>query len=262
MAEKTYLMYNSIHLRSGVTMYYGVENPDYPGANLEQLTTLKEWRGASTSHAIVIDAGAAVAVDTLAICGNNVTRNLACTSVVVQANSSDSWGSPAFSVTMASTDIDQDNQFGLKTFSSTQTYRYWRLTFANTTAGATYAGISKMFLGLRTEVSVDLGWSMGLQSRDEMFEGLYGQTWVNERNQQKLLSLPFTVLNKTEMEALVTIGRFCRQSKPLWVCLDPSEGIATKRELFAGYFRLASFPQITNDSYGLFSMSMDLQEIV
>lgn len=112
-----------------------VNNPStsYPAANMinDRLVEVTQF-----DQTIVIDLGAAVAVDTLCCAGFTVAD------LEIEANSSDVWASPPFTQAM-----DEIDSSGVALAFINQTYRYWRLTSASTAAqiGYFYIGSRLVF---------------------------------------------------------------------------------------------------------------------
>ena len=95
----------------------------YPLTNLTNYLTIKEVRTTTSdlSTIILIDSGsAATTADSFLITGHAVSGALNVSEVTIEANPTNSWGSPAFST--STTDISSEN-LGYHSFTE-QTYRW------------------------------------------------------------------------------------------------------------------------------------------
>ena len=251
----TYLGYNSKHIDATVTA--NSADSFYPVSNLQDNQSIKEYRTASGTDVayVVIDLGSAQSIDAIFVAGNMVERTLAATSLTLEAHTSDSWGSPSFTTTF--TDIQ--NGLAYDKFAS-QSYRYWRLTLDNT--GASYAGCGAIFLGTVISQPISFGWSIGTSSNTQVIRGLFGQIYANERNYKKYLNLPFNTLNKSEMEAILTMIKTIQISKPIWVVADETETAVSEFEQASGQYRLSMLPTPVNSNFGLWDLALSLEELI
>lgn len=116
---------------------------EYPGFDFD--SALKDTRRsrigrtlAVEDQTITFDLGSARAIDYIVIFNHNFTDSA---TVTIQANSSDLWTTPPVDQTLTVADVINYN------FSSSQTYRYWRLTVDDDTNTDTYLEISKVYIG-------------------------------------------------------------------------------------------------------------------
>ncbi len=113
----------------------------YPVENMQNQRLSKRWRSTDASaQTIVINLGSAQAVDTLAILGHNLQGSA---TVIVEAHTSDSWGTPALSA------ISLTYNAGaiLKYLASAETYQYWRYTLNDPTNTDGYVETGRPWLG-------------------------------------------------------------------------------------------------------------------
>ena len=160
--------------------------------------------------------------------------------VTIEANATNSWGSPAFSTTV--TDFDTEENLASVAFGSTQTYRYWRFTFTSSTAPVE---VSNIFLGLKTELTnqgIALGWKFTRIDNTEIVVNRYGQKFIDTSTDIKKIEASMTVLNVTEMESMNDVFDYCGNSKPVWVIVDPSETIVNNKDRFAGMYYFKERP--------------------
>lgn len=98
-------------------------------SNLAHNHKSKVWQSgtSSSSEWVEVDFGAAVAISAAGLVNHNIA---APGTLTLKANTSSSWGSPAFSVAITPSSPNQ-----IQKLASTQTYRYWRLEIGKTSSG-------------------------------------------------------------------------------------------------------------------------------
>ena len=113
----------------------------YPVANLQNQRLAKRWRSTTpTAQTIVVNLGSAQAVDTLAVLGHNLSGSA---TVIVEAHTSDSWGTPALSAISLAYNAGAI----LKYLAAAQTYQYWRYTLDDATNSDGYVEAGRIWLG-------------------------------------------------------------------------------------------------------------------
>lgn len=117
------------------TAGYVVENVQ------DQRLSVKWVSTTATTQTVIVDLGAATSITVMAILGHNIAST---STVVVNANTADSWGAPAV------TNSITWNVGPMLKFVSSQNYRYWRFSFSGLT---TSAQIGRLWLG--TYVTID-----------------------------------------------------------------------------------------------------------
>lgn len=112
----------------------------YPVSNLLSQRVAKAFRTQDASaQTVVFDLGTAQNVNTIAIIGHNLTASATLT---IEANAADSWGSPSVSTSL--TYIDGPI---IKYLSSSESYRYWRLSIDDATNTDGYISLGVVWLG-------------------------------------------------------------------------------------------------------------------
>ena len=230
------------------------EDPFYPASNLLLHPTYKEYRAATTTATLVFDMLNIVTIDSLLLCGNNATADIQVTSLTLEANTTNSWVTPAFTLTHELALDNQINNLVHLSFAQ-QAFRYWRLTINNPTGN--YAGFSNLYLGSKTELAVDLGYTFSVVSRSDVNQGRYGQRFIDRLPDLRTFSCSMSVMNQIERDALVAMIRQCSTHTPIWMVLNPGESLEE-----AGYFYFDSAPQIENQAYQIYNTSFELTEVV
>ena len=116
------------------SLTYSSQDQNFPASNTRHRWHTKVWRSTcSYGEWLKVDLGAATQIKTIILKHNNFSPYAV---VKVQANSTDSWGSPAFEATLSTI----SNDIMLSSFD--QTYRFWRLYIIDTkiALAGTYSG--------------------------------------------------------------------------------------------------------------------------
>lgn len=230
------------------------EDPFYPASNLLAHPTYKEFRSQTTDASIVFDLFQTTPVDSLLLCGSTSTGEIQVTSFVLEANTVDNWDTPAFSLEYELTLDNQLHNLVYLSFES-RSFRYWRLRLSN--PGGSYAGISNVFLGPRSELAVDIGYSFRMASRSEVNKGRYGQRFIDRLPDIRVFNCSMSVLNQSEYNLLNSIVHRCGTHTPLWMVLTPGDSLYE-----AGYFHFEETPEPENQAYQLYNASFVLEEVV
>lgn len=119
--------------------------PFGPGKTLD-LDRNTYWQSTGdSSENIVVDLGSAQAVTAFLIGDHNLTAGA---TITLQANSSNSWGSPAYSQVVTV----QDPAY----LYLSQTYRYWRVLLADASNPDGYIKIGELYIGTYTELAAEI----------------------------------------------------------------------------------------------------------
>jgi hypothetical protein len=143
----------------------------------------------------VIDLGSAQRITAFALLDHNLTSG---GTLTLQANTSDSWGSPAYSQA-----VSNNNPAYLYL---DQTYRYWRVVPVDVSLSYFQAG--QLFLGTYLELSrINAAWG-SVRGQNYILQKNISYTGL-QRNKayarQRTLDLDFPLLRKTDFEDLVSM---------------------------------------------------------
>jgi hypothetical protein len=124
------------------TVACSTADPDYPASNLQlphnnAAESLRD-DGTSATFRVVFNLGSAYSVGAIAILGHTILATA--TNIKLQANTSDSWGSPAFSRTLTWADDT------IVDFFTSEIYQYWSLVLTKASA-AEIVQIARLVLG-------------------------------------------------------------------------------------------------------------------
>lgn len=252
------LKFLSNNLISTATLTASTTNAQYPVSNIKNDFRTKTYRSTSNSDNIVIDFGGAESCDHFAIV-DNWQNGFGITSVTIEANGTDSWGSPAFSTTCT---LDTTFGVGIKAFASAQSYRFWRIVL---TSSLGYCEIANIFLGTASTVTtngVNYNWNYVNNDLAKKSQSRYGQLFIDDIGTQKELNnLQFQVLDKDEVDTLIDVYDVNRTVKPFFVFFDlETDSLFNNDDRFNGFYYFKSAPQISNTTSGYYNTTFNLKE--
>lgn len=236
------------------------ENSLFPLSNLKDSRTTKEFRTqtGTTSAQVVFDFITTEPVTDVAMVGNSLQGFSLDGTVTIEANITNTWGSPGFSTSLAISDF---YNFGHTSFAE-ENYRFWRLSFSN---AIDFTGLSNVFIGKNLmedpfERNINFGWSYENRSNSKFQQNRYKQRFFDKVNNQKIIGATFSNLNKTDYEALQDAFDLNDIFEPLWAVIDPNESFSTDKERFAGQFFINKIPQAKNTSFSRYQLNLSLRE--
>ena len=184
------------------------ENPTYPCSTALQDTRLSRlYRSIGVaSENIVFDFASAKACTNIVILGHNFTAGA---TITIQANSSNSWGSPAYSQALT---VADDIAY---TFAATKTYRYWRLTMVDASNTAGYLEVAYIFIGgALTLPGVDPMCKIPRYSSADYTRSVSGQLYGNTRIQWRQATVSFPCITNTEKGYIETLFGYVDKVTP------------------------------------------------
>ena len=226
------------------------ENAFFPAENLRDIRRAKSWRTANGvfSATVVFDFKTAEPVDAIMIVGDSL-RGLGLSSIIIEANITDSWGAPLFSTSIAP---NPKHNWGFKDVSLTKPeYRFWRVTISG---AAPYVELSKIYIGpeLGLSRSINLNWSYLNRDKSSHTRNKFGTKFSDLRNKQKEIVVGYSKLSSEDMAILQDAVDANGEYVPFWFVVDPDELISDSNGRFAGMFQLESVPQANNPFYKRF----------
>ena len=140
MSDKVKLVYLNLVDQDATIITASTEDAFYPASNLKDPRTTKKFRTTATSGNVVFDFITTEAVDTIMVRGDALSGRGFTGTLTVEANATDSWGSPAYTSTLTFSD---DNNIGFNVLTSDESYRYWRIVGS----GTSYLELSNICIG-------------------------------------------------------------------------------------------------------------------
>jgi hypothetical protein len=234
------------------------ENAQFPVTNLKSDFRTKVFRSTAPSVSVVFDFITPEEVDSILLAPHSGNGWGITTPVTIEANTTNTWGAPAFSTTLTSSDLDQEHEIAIKEIAA-QTYRFWRLTFT----GTSYAEVANVFIGKVLELgagrSMDFGWQFGERDNSEYSENRYRQRFFDIKNRQKGIVAQFSNLNRNEMDDVFQLWDVNGIVIPFWFWIDGVNTLNNTRR-HAGVFYFEEVPVAVNTSQALYAMGVNMIE--
>jgi len=251
------LVYYYNNLAKTATITASTENAQYPASNIKDDRRTKVYRSTSNSDNVVFDFGSAEDVDAVCIAPNWQT-GFGFTSITIEANTANVWGSPAFSQAFS---FDSTYGTGITELSSTQSYRYWRLVI---TSSLGYCELANVFIGPKMDITTT-GVNSGIRFKvDDLVETRqteYGQVFIDDITQKKKIeNVNYENMNKTEIANFEAFYDYARTVNPFWVRVKNLDSVINDADRYGGIYRFTRVPDIVLSLGGFYSTSFRLEE--
>jgi len=174
---------------------------NYPTTNILDSRLSRIFRtSSSTTAEIVFDCVTAVSVDTIGIANHNITSSV--TTLKVQGNATDSWGSPSVDETLTYNSGIITNDF------TGGSYRYWRIQIIDATNPDGFIEIGRAWIGEKYQLSEILP-SIEHQAVDPSIvtRTAANQTYGDIRTGYDIIDVSFPVVPYAEKTELFDIFR-------------------------------------------------------
>jgi hypothetical protein len=157
--------------------------------------------------------GTATKITMLAVFGHNLTS---VATVTLQANATDSWGAPSFSMALTW------HARCIAAFIN-QTYRWWRITIEDGSNPAGYVEIGRVCAGEYYEPGVNVNQEIVKKLVDPSYkqESEGRQGYAIEKEPYRTIEVYFSGIDRTQQNELETMFRAVRRTRPLVFALDP-----------------------------------------
>jgi hypothetical protein len=209
------------NLIDSATLTPSSQDPSFPVTNIQHRWITKTWRsvssGGTLSANIVIDFTTPKSVRAFFLFPHNFSPQAV---VKIQANTTDSWGSPA---------IDQTAVLGKIIYyfwNTPQSYRFWRVVITDPNPVTTYLEIGRMFLGNYFEPSINISNNYQLLYADssDIMVSDGGQITSAQKARYKTYQIKFETLPAADKNALVNI--FSERGKALdWIFISNRDDV-------------------------------------
>ncbi len=208
--------YDNLIDRTTTTLTASSESSTLPVGNLKNHLISKTWRTGNTltTEYVEIDLGSAQSVTCAIIGGHTLTSSDS--GIKIEANTSNSWGTPAFSQSFTW------DSGPMPLFFSSQTYQYWRLVFTKSSASET-RDIGKIFLGQYFEPTKNIAReSLSINRRDLSRSGraIGGQTYADVRSQYRRINMSFQNVSQSQFDLFDSFAATVGTHTPFWVSID------------------------------------------
>lgn len=237
---------------------------NFPVSNLAHPFRSRVWRSSSvaTAQRIVFDLGSTEDIDSFAllfnpIAGEGIKLTDAAT-VKLQANATDSWGSPAVNQT-----VTIDNVYDLYThfFATAQSYRYWAVEVTDTGNAYGYIEIAKVILSKATQLgqTPEIGFVDTLDDQSKTQETAYGHRYADVYPTRRSLEFNYAAMSEGDIASLQAIFRRVGKVTPIAVALDPTATLFDK-DRFVLYGYMNDNFKSSNRFYSYFDSGLRVEE--
>lgn len=125
------------------------------------------------------------------------------------------------------TEDDWPAYFSIIFTNDQDSYRYTRIDIIDPSNPDGYVEVGRLFAGpaFVPADNIDVNWSFGLDSPDEVIKSPFGQTFTDNRGPaSRLFTIPISAMNEDElMDELYELERYCGRAKDFAFCIDPAE---------------------------------------
>ena len=237
------------------TITASTENALFPASNLQDSRRSKVFRSTTNSDNIVIDMQETSAVNTVFIVSDK-RSGFGVSTVTVEFNATNTWGSPAYSVAVPFSTI---HGIGFVEFPSTVNYRFARVVMTSTLG---YCELSKIFIGsfLALTRSINFGWTIKDEELSQKSRNRYNQLFVDVISRQKTINFSMSYIDKVDLALLNSLLDRAGETKPVYMILGDNTMVDDNRR-FSGPVFLDDIPTITNPFFNKYSLSMTMREM-
>ena len=250
-------MYNNIFDDAALTE--SSEADGFPAENIQNPFRTKVWRTeglvAGTAN-LVIDHGAAKAVNAIAITGHNWSSAPA--TLDVEFNTIDNWVAPAATESLTWADYETANgnlATIIKKLDTTRTYRYNRL---NVVYAPGDFDIGKIFLGEYFEPTIEqtIGIMQDFEDKSRIMSTIGGQDHVDEIEMYRTIKFKMIARTQVQWELFQKMLRAVGKRKDLFIAFDYTNE-PNELTIYGKFDRLPSMKQTV---VSLFEMNFRFKE--
>ena len=221
--------------------------PGFPLTNLIDTRISRVYRAISDTDAVVMDLGQARSVDCFSLVGHNIGAD----TVVLEANTTNAWGSPAFSQTITVTEYMTFTTFAV------QSFRWWRLRVDDAQSDLGQLQIGRIGLGMRLDMPlVDGARELPKRSATDIGFSRSRQAYFNDGVMWRAATITFPFVEyeeRAEIEQMWTVAR----GKPVFIDFPemplelPIYGLLSPGELGMSY----------NRAINRFAVAVNIEEV-
>lgn len=247
-----------------VSVVASTEVVTLPGTNILSGNRRKVWRSTGTAQqTLTLDLGDIFSVNSVGLISSNIGT---AGTITILANTSDSWGTPAFnSGTLTPYNDDYTNVL-LYYFSGTQSYRYWRITLNDPTNADGYYQLGVAWLGtyISFERNLVYGWDSETIDLSNVEYAVDGTPYTDVLGSYKIINLTVNQMSEgwvfgTMMPLMKTISG----KKDVLLAIMPeragSENPITERN--NNYFgRIIKQGPLRNNNFQKYTWAMTFRE--
>ena len=178
--------------------------------------------------------------------------------VKIEANATDVWTAPAVSQTMT---IDDNYLVSSHFFSTTQSYRYWRVTIEDPRNPYLYVELGLVWIGENVAFNEpENGFSYKLKDLSNVSSTDFGHEYVDEYPQIAILEFGYNYIEYATAQVLENAYRSNGIKKPVLVVFDESSTVFNKNH-FLIYGKFEPGFSLNQVFYNLFQGSVKITEL-
>jgi len=199
---------------------------------------------------IVIDLGSAADIDAFALKYYNLTNTA---TIKLQGNDSDAWGAPPVDITLTKT-----SGVIAEIFSSTETYRYWRILITDVDNADGYVEMGRAFLGeyFNPARSYQDNYTKTLYDPSDVLMSDGGQITTNQKTYYKTFQFNFRAQTTADTTTFMAIWDEVGLSKDFFFLRDKAD---TSTAFYVRFNQPMSIDHIIGEDY--YSVSIILEEL-
>jgi hypothetical protein len=230
-------------------------NAQYPISNLKEDRRTKTFRSTTNSDNIVFDFGSPIEIDSFCVVDNPI-NGFGFTTITLQLNATNSWGSPSVSVPIT---IDPLYGFGNFEQASGNFYRYARIVL---TSSLGYCELSNVFIGARTQlidndITFPVNYDQGTIAT--IAKNRYGQRFIDEIGSQKRMTFSINTMTQSEMDVLFEMIEFNGSTIPFFIKFCDG-ALSSSQNRFNGMYYFLDDPKASYGVGGYWSLQMQIDE--
>lgn len=217
------LLYNSALWDAATVTASSDASSGLTGANVVDDMVSKPWRSTGdTSEQLVFDLGAAVQIKAIGLHVFNLTS---AATVKVQANATNSWGSPTLDDTVAIVTDADSGVLERLVWTGNQTLRYWRIDIADAANPNGYVQIGRVIGGDYWTPTVNFanGYRPTVVDPSEGKAAPGRQAFWSQRKRFRRAAVTFPEIDRTDFEKWQAVFTKVGNSKPLLLMVDPTD---------------------------------------
>lgn len=219
-----------------------------------------------TEERLIWDLGVPTLPTSLFIFGGNRNEPIKLTAgstIKIQANTTNSFSSPAYSSTLTY-DERVIYQYATTGLGTTQ-YRYWSLQIIDDDNSNGYVELGSVFLGSMmtpTRGRIQFGFGVADQDFSDNVRTLGGQIYGNSRAKNEVYTASWFGLTNADKELIQAHFESKGTTVPFVAVIDPNEAAATEQETFIKMVKYSAGLTYTIVSPNLWQINMALEEVL
>ena len=254
MSNNCFKLYDT-NLVDSATLTPSTTNALFPVANIQDQRRSKVYRSTTNSDNIIMDFASAQTVNGIFIVSDK-RSGFGVTTVTVEFNTTNSWGSPAYSVA-----VPFSSTLGIGHVSFADISYRWARVVMTSTLG--YCELSKIYIGKEVALTstIGFGWTIKNEDTSKKVYNRYGQLFTDELPKQKSLSFAFKNITKDDLDLINLRLDQVGEAKPVYVALGDST-MAVDYRRFSGPLIFNDMPTVSNSSFNRFNLSLSGKELM